>query len=84
LIHEFCEYKAIVPKLDNQDTGFWMLEKGVARTARALALRVAFLLYKKNRQNTLLIQYQAFSIQHLGRLLVQRFCPNNMAQLQTK
>jgi hypothetical protein len=71
--------------LDNQDTGHWMLDAGkkVARSAQALAPRVARLLFI-NRQNTSLIQYQASSIQNLGQLLVQCFCPKNMTQLSTK
>jgi hypothetical protein len=58
-----------------------MLEKGVARAAQALAPRVALLLFIKSTEY---LVNPVSSIQHLGRLLVQRFCPNNMAQLQTK
>ena len=61
------------------DTGYWMLEKEIARAALALALLVALLLFIKSTEY-LVIQYQASSIQHLGRLLgsvfVQRIWPN--------
>ncbi len=33
-----------------QDTGYWMLEKGVARAAQALAPRVALLLFIKSTE----------------------------------
>ena len=61
------------------DTGYWMLEKEIARAAQALALLVALLLFIKSTEY-LVIQYQASSIQHLGQLLdsvfVQRIWPN--------
>ena len=49
------------------DTGYWMLEKGVA-----------LLLFIKSTEY---LVNPVSSIQHLGPLIVQHFYPNNMAQL---
>jgi hypothetical protein len=52
-----------------------MLEN--ARAAQALAPRVSVLLFIKSTEY---LVNPVSSIQLSGRLLVQRFCPNNMAQ----
>ena len=55
-----------------------MLVEGATRVAQAFATRVALFLYIKS------VEYHVnpvSSIQHLGRLQAQRFCPNNMVEL---
>jgi hypothetical protein len=65
------EFKAIVWKLDNQDTGCWLLDAGKWS-------RFALLLFIRSTEY---LVDPVSSIQHLGRLRVQRVCPNKMAQL---
>jgi hypothetical protein len=59
--------------------------KGIVRIAQALTPYVALLLFIKSTEYLFnpasSIQYPVSSIQHLGRLQPQRFCPNNMTQL---
>ena len=63
------------------DTGYWMLEKGVARAARTLAPRITLFLFVKSTEYLVnpvsRIQYPSILVDHRCRVFVQ----HNMANL---